>query len=72
MAQIILEISDEDHELYKNDETYFQNLLRQTFHEAAEGIKTGQSVWVKAMTRLQTPVVNWDDLEKQILKGSVG
>jgi hypothetical protein len=27
---------------------------------------------VKTLTRLKTPVVNWPDLEKQILRGSIG
>jgi hypothetical protein len=27
---------------------------------------------VKVLTRLKTPVVNWTDLERQILEGSIG
>ncbi len=28
--------------------------------------------FVKAMIRLKTPVVNWSDLERQIIEGSLG
>lgn len=70
--KIEIEVSDEVFEAFSEDSHYYSQLLKNTLTEAVAQKSQNPTDWVKALTRLKTPVCSWPELEKQVMLGAIG
>ena len=72
MPSIQLEVSEDIKRQFEDNPEYYGQLINNLLREAIFQKQTPRSEWVKTLTRLQTPVTHWDELEAQIIKGALG
>jgi hypothetical protein len=69
MATLEIEVEEGELRVFENNRESISKAIRAVLREYTVEDRVEQ---VKILTRLRTPVVNWNDLEAQILLGALG